>query len=333
MRYIKWFYLAAVWLIYQLPKRSVLIFSSLIIVVTVLLFSWLLVSPHFVVGTVKSSSGLPGNRKTVIEVGIPKTGFAKLAVIDSAKAPLPQKTAWFLGYGESLYSLNERSILVLDNHTYFVAMPFMELMDSSRLFEFLKGYPRGALLAGILLLIFGMLAIQILTAAKMGLITMILAWHLLIVGNYLEFWLLSDLLVYPLSIIAAVAGAALGMRTDFGWVARVFHRISAIVLLLLFMPLLTHQLQLADSTTLSWSGIIAVVFFPQLAYISGGAALITYSLALTPSETIVILLSCLCVVLWLQRRRFWRVRRPFHGHQTATHGEMQLNNLMVGEES
>ncbi len=317
MRYIKWFYVAAVWLIYQLPKRSVLIFSSLIIVATVLLFSWLLVSPHFVVGTVQSSSALPGNRNTVIEVGVPKTEFAKLAVINSAEAPVPQKTAWFLGYGESLHSLNERSILVLDDHTYFVAMPFMELLDSGRLFEFLKGYPKGALLAGILLLIFGMLAIQILTAAKMGLITMILAWHLLIVGNYLEFWLFSDLLVYPMSIVAAVAGAALGMRTDFGWVARVFHRISAIVLLLLFMPLLTHQLQLADSAILSWAGIFAVVFFPQLAYISGGAALIAYSLTMTPSETVVILLSCLCLVLWFQRRRFWHIRRPFQGRQTV----------------
>ncbi len=337
MRYLKWLYLAIWALIYQLPKRTVVTFSSLITVTIVLLFTWLIISPHFVVGPIHAVHHLPGNQHAVVEIGIPLQQSNKLAVLDALEAPDdPIEVLWFLGYGKKQYAIGERSLLLLDSHALFFGTSVVDLKDGKQLFSYLKNIPTSGLIGGILLVLFGMVALQVMTAVMMGVITLVAGWHILYIGNFLDFWFLNDFMIYPVSVMIGVAGAAIGMRTNVGWTAMLFHRLAAVVLVLLFLPLLADQLAITDTTFLLIISMLLTILFPFLAYIAGGSALIAQGLSFNLSESMVILLISLGVGLWLRshvRPQRLRSYRPFKRFKTMKHGEMQFNTLFKGEKS
>lgn len=338
MKHIKWLYLVIWALIYQLPKRTVTVFSTLIVFATFCLFLWLFSNPHFVAGPIQEIYRLPGSNNVAIQVKMPIDTTTKLAVIDAHELPFDiEKAIWFLGFGENYHTLSGRFILLLDHYTVLGSSALVDPNDARQLLPLIRRIPHGILICGILMVLFGMLLLQAMTALMIGFIVLAASWHLMYLGNFLGFWWLSDFMIYPLCTILAVAGAALGMRTSTGWTAAICHRLSAIALVLLCVPLLSRQLALSGTESLFAVAILAACILPQTAYCAAGSSLISHELALNPSESVVILVISLGLAFWMRNHKQHTNQRyqsrPFRNRKPQDNGELPINSLFKGDAS
>lgn len=331
MKYLKWLYLVIWAMIYQLPKHTVVAFSTLITSGAILLFFWLLTSPDFVVGRIHSLHHLPDSQHVILEIKTPLKSTAKFAVIDEFDAPADtEEVLWFLGYGTKQKQFGTRTLLLLDSHAIFLGTG-IDIEEGKQLLTFLKNIPYIGLVSGVVLLFFGMIALQMITAVMMGVITLAACWHILYIGNFLEIWFFNHFMIYPVSVIFGVAGAAIGMRTQSGWAAFVFHRIGSTTLFFCFSPLLENQLSI--SPDLCAFGIALTVMFPSLGYIAVSSALISLELDTNVSESVMVLLFCLVIGLWMRSHvRPYRLadHRPFKNFKKMVHGEMKLKGFIEG---
>ncbi|SMD14957.1 hypothetical protein SAMN02746065_1613 [Desulfocicer vacuolatum DSM 3385] len=333
MKYLKWLYLVIWAMIYQLPKRTVVAFSILIISGAILLFFWLFTSPDFIVGPIHALHHLPDSQQVILEIDTPLKSTAKFAVLNELDAPTnTEKVLWFLGYGKKQQDFGTRTLLLLDSHAIFYGTG-IDFKEGKQLLTFLKNIPYIGLVFGVVLLFFGMIALQMMTGVMMGIITLATCWHILYIGNFLGIWFFNHFMIYPASVISGVAGAAVGMRTQSGWTAFVFHRIGATTLFFCFSPLLTEQLSIPPD--LCYIGIVLTVIFPSLGYIAGSSALIAWELDTNVSESLLLLLFCLGIGLWVRSHVHpYRLAgyRPFKDFRRMAHGEMKLKNLIQGGE-
>lgn len=332
MRYIKWIYLAIWALIYQLPIKSIIVFSSCIVSGLIVLFFGLLTSPEFIVGTVGDIYHLPGDQNTVLEITFPLSSTPKLALIDTQDLqPDIEKALWLLGYGKESLSFGSRSILQLDSHTTFSLITLLNEDDLSLAFNSLAQHPKIALIGGIALLLLGRVVLQGLSGVLLGTASVVLCWHLIYIGNFLDLWFLNHFIILPLSLTAGVAGAAIGMRTDHGLVSLFLQRISSTALLLLFLPLLADQLSFNISLYHLFGGALLAILFPSVGLIAGSASLVSYSLSLNPSESVAILILTFFIVLWINgSRQTFSTHRPFRNLTANRHGEIHLNTIFKG---
>ena len=318
-------------MIYQLPKRTVVAFSILITLGAIFIFFWLVISPNFIVGQIHALHHLPDSQYVILEIDTPLKDTAKFAVIDEFDAPShTEDVLWFLGYGKKQQTVGPRTLLLLDSHAFFLSTG-IDIKEGKQLITYLKKIPYIGLITGVVLLFFGMIALQLMTAVMTGVITMAACWHILYIGNFLDIWFFNLFMIYPTSIISGVAGAAIGMRTHSGLTAFVFHRIGATALFLLFSPLFANQFSIPPD--LCGMGVVLSVMFPCLGYIAGSSALIAWELDTNVSESVVVLLVCLGIGLWmLSHVRPHRLagHRPFKNISRMAHGEMKLKDLIQG---
>jgi hypothetical protein len=285
-------------MIYQLPERTIIAFSILITVGTLLLFGWLLASPNFIVGQIKALYYPPDSQYVILEIDMPFKSTANFAVINEFDEPSnAQDVLWFLGYGKKRQRVGIRTLLLIDSHAIFLGTG-IEFTEGKQFLTFVKNIPYIGLVSGVILLFFGMIALQMMTAVMTGVITVAACWHILYIGNFLGFWFFNHFMIYPVSVIAGVAGAAIGMRANTGWTAFLFHRIASKALFLCFSPLLANQLSI--SPDILGIGIVFVFIFPCLGYITGSSALIAWGLDTNVSETVLVVLCCLGIGLWMR---------------------------------
>ncbi len=332
MRNIKWFFLAIWGLIYQLPLRVVMTFATALVIFSLVLFSWLTTSPNFIVGTLEEVTSI-NNGKVVIEVDQYFYNQSKIALVedDTLQDELPKKL-WILGYGTEQKTLNNgRVLLLLESHTVLFETALWDMGEINQILHKISNLPYVGIIIGALLILFVMTVLQSITAAIFGILTTASSWHLIYVGNFLNYWSLSDFVIYPLSVLLGVAGAAIGMRTSFGWTASIFHRIASATLMLFIFPRFVSYFAIPEgdiANSIITALIVSAIWAPA-SCICGGSVMIAEYLQLARLESIVLIAAATLFTLWVRyhQKQEQQPHRPHKDTATKGNGEMSVKNI------
>jgi len=326
MKYIKWVYLVTWTLIYQLPTKTIAAFSAIIISTAIVFWLWLLTSQQITAGKIKAIHVLPDGKMAVLSVGI--TSFKSKHVLADLTS-IPEKIDefnWFVGYGTKRLKLNDSNILLVEKFN-IITNPLSINTDFNRLIsEALNDNKKISIIIGVVLFLFALVFIQVFTASLMGIATFTMGWHILNIGNFYNYWQLSDVVILPICSIIFIIGTAIGMRNNIGKSAFILHRIASALLLILFMPYIKTIFGSNFSEFVFWL-LIPLLFYPELIITFIGTQLIAFGLELNNLENTIVSIAASLITIWIHHHKYSKPRsrsRPFKKTKTKSNGEMIL---------
>ncbi len=268
--------MALIWaMIYQLPQKTIFSLSNVLHLGIILLSVYLMLNPHFTLGWVGKIKAIPNTHLVLVEIQQP---FAnkQLAIMDELEIEADElDQPWFFGYSQPLLIANT-PLHLIEEHTTQSQVPFISEMEKKQLYGLIQASsPKIYLIAGGLVILFGMLLLQSTSALLFAGLNFVASWHLLFLGAFLNWWTLDDWLIYPISFIVAVAAAAIAMRCTTGLTAFIFKRLSAITILILASTFIFQQYEIDWLLGLLFASGLSLMM-PQLAYILLGSALMSY---------------------------------------------------------